>query len=387
MGYAEAMRQVTVGVLFDADFEYGVGVLEGVRDEARGRPEWRVLPVPYAQEGFLTRLARTGALQAVIGAFISDRWLRDRLPPSLAAVNVANLSHIGSVSSVVPDDRAAGRLVARHFCDLGYRNVGVVSERATYAAELRREGFLGFMAGHEGVRVTEPAGEAGYRHESAWQAWLDGLAPDTAVFCTGDHLACRLWQTAKALAAGGPPPFAALAGVGDSLTDRVASGLDLTSVALPARRVGQRAAARVAALLAGEGTEAAREEVAPAELTVRGSTARFASGDETVARALGVALRTLAQNPGVEAVARQTGVSRRTLEMRFRAAFGQGPAEVFRARRIEEARRLLAETDLTTAEVAARVGCASVQAFTTLFREACGMPPAGYRRSLSRSRK
>lgn len=375
------MKQVTVGVLFDADFEYGVGVLEGVRDEARGRPEWRVLPIPYTQEGFLTRLVRTNVLQAVIGAFISDRWVQSRLPPSLAAVNTANLSHIQSVCSVVPDDRAAGRLVARHFCDLGYRHVGLVSERATYAAELRREGFLAFMAQH-GVPVAEPENASGYRHESAWHAWLDGLPRDTAVFCTGDPLARRLWETAKALAAGGPPPFAALAGVGDSLTDRVASGLELTSVALPARKVGQRAAARAAALLAGE-TAAGREEVPPAELAVRGSTARFVSQDAVVAQALGLALQTLAQNPGVEAIARQTGVSRRTLELRFRAAFGQSPAEVFRARRIEEARRLLAETDLTTAEVSARVGCASVQAFTTLFRETCGMPPAGYRRSLA----
>ena len=136
---------------------------------------------------------------------------------------------------------------------------------------------------------------------------------------------------------------------------------------------------RLARLLEGDRT-LVRELVAPTELIVRGSSARFASPDEVVARALGVALQTLAQHPGVDEVARRVGVSRRTLELRFRAAFGKGPADVFRARRLELSQRLLAETDLSVAEIAARTGSGSVQSFTTLFRRTFGFPPAEYRR-------
>ena len=364
------MKQLTIGVMLDADFDYGVGVLEGLRDEARARPDWRILPIPFAQEGLLTRLVRSGEVQGVVGAFISDRWIRSRFPATLPVVNTANLSNVESVCSVVPDDVEAGRLAARHFCDLGYFHAGVVSERATLAAQLRREGFMAFMR-ERGLAVTEPSGEATYRHESGWQAWLAELRPETPVFCTSDHLACRFREVCKAVSDETSMPLrvAALAGVGDSLADRVVSGLDLTSVALPARGVGQKAAARLARLLDGE-RGIVRDLVAPFELIVRGSSARFASPDEVVSRAMGVALQTLAQNPGVAEVARRSGVSRRTLEMRFRAAFGHGPAQEFRERRLELAKRLLTETGLSVAEVVARCGGGSVQAFTTLFRRA-----------------
>ena len=104
------MKQVAfptmLGVLLDADFDYGVEVLEGVRTFARARPDWRVMPIPAAQEGLLARLARSGELHGVIGAFLSDRWIESRLPPTLKVVNTANLSQIASVCSVVPDDPA-----------------------------------------------------------------------------------------------------------------------------------------------------------------------------------------------------------------------------------------------------------------------------------------
>lgn len=373
------MKQVTIGVLLDADFDYGVGVLEGMRDAARGRPGWRVLPIPYAQEGLLARLVRSDELQGVVGALISDRWIESRFPPSLPVVNTANLSQVERVCSVVPDDAAAGRLAARHFHELGYRHAGVVSERATLASQLRREGFIAFMR-EQGIEVAEPPAEASFRHESGWQSWLAELRAETAVFCTSDALARRFWELCRAAdVAAQSRHVKVLAGVGDSLADRVVSGLDLTSVALPARAIGLRAAARLARLLEGDRT-LVRELVAPTELIVRGSSARFASPDEVVARALGAALQTLAQHPGVDEVARRAGVSRRTLELRFRAAFGKGPADVFRARRLELSQRLLAETDLSVAEIAARTGSGSVQSFTTLFRRTFGFPPAEYRR-------
>jgi len=367
---------VTICVLMDADFDYGVGVLEGVRDYARARPDWLVVPVPYAQEGLFTRLVRAGEAQGVAGALISDRWIKSRIPPALPTVNTSNLSKISSVCSVVPDDDAVGRWVARHFCEQGHRHAGVVSERATYASLVRREGFLAFMR-ERGVAVTEPSGDPAYRHETGWQEWVTGLAQDTAVFCTSDHLACRFWEMCQIC--GAQARVAALAGVGDSLADRVVSGLDLTSVALPARSVGQKAAARLARLL--EGTrETICETVAPHELIVRGSTARFASPDEVVSRAKGIALQMVAQNLGVEEVARRVGVSRRTLETRFRKAFGQGPADVFRTQKLELGRRLLEETDLSVAEIVSRTGSGSVPTFTTLFRRTFGVPPAEFRR-------
>jgi len=358
--------------------DYGIGVLEGMRDFARTQPGWRVLPLPQTQEGLLSRLVRSGDVQGLAGAFMSDRWIESRFPASLPLVDTANLSQVTRVCAVTPDDAAAGRLAAAHFCELGWRRVGVVSERATYASQLRREGFLAFMRERD-VEVFEPESGEAFRHETAWEVWVSGLTSETAVFCTSDHLARRFWTVCKGCGAS-VAERVMLAGVGDSLAERVMAGLDLTSVALPARRVGMRAAARLARLLSGD-REVVSERVPVEDLVVRGSTAKYASADPVVARAMGLALQTLAQNLGMDEVARRAGVSRRTLELRFRRAFGHGPAREIRARKLALAQRLLVETDLGVADVARRCGCGSVQAFTTLFRRTWGHPPAEHRRT------
>ena len=372
------MRQITIGVLLDSDLDYGVGVLEGVREFSRRQPLWRILPLGQSQEGLLSRLVRAGELQGLIGSFVSDRWLQGRFSGFGALVNTSNLSHLSSVCSVVPDDEAVGRLVARHFCELGVNRSGVVAERATWSSQLRRQGFVAEMRGR-GAEVLEPDAEESFRHETGWQAWVESLQRETAVFCTSDALARRFHLLCKGLSSEVGGRVTALAGAGDSLAERVVAGVDLTSVPLPARGVGLCAAERLARLLDGDRTVVC-DTVAPEPIVVRGSTARVAVPDEVVARALGIALQTFAQNPGMDELARRSGVSRRTLELRFRRAFGHGPAREIRARKIELAQRLLAETDLRVSEVARRCGSGSVQAFTTLFRRTLGHPPAEHRR-------
>ena len=50
-------------------------------------------------------------------------------------------------------------------------------------------------------------------------------------------------------------------------------------------------------------------------------------------------------------------------------------------RRMQEARRLLADTDLTVAEIAGRVGYREAGYFIRRFRTAHGVPPAAWRRA------
>jgi DNA-binding LacI/PurR family transcriptional regulator len=141
------MHDVTIGVLLDEEFDYSIGVLEGIRDFARTRPDWRVLPLPQAAgEGLLTRLVRSGGLQALAGAFMSDRWIENRLPATLPLINTSNLSQVTRICSVTADDAAVGKLVADHFCELGWGRAACIGP-CDLCVAVRREGFI--AAGHE----------------------------------------------------------------------------------------------------------------------------------------------------------------------------------------------------------------------------------------------
>lgn len=64
---------------------------------------------------------------------------------------------------------------------------------------------------------------------------------------------------------------------------------------------------------------------------------------------------------------------------RFKAATGQAPHRYVLARRVNGAKRLLLETDMPLAEVAAATGFSSQAHLTGIFGRAVGMTPGAYR--------
>jgi AraC-like DNA-binding protein len=74
------------------------------------------------------------------------------------------------------------------------------------------------------------------------------------------------------------------------------------------------------------------------------------------------------------------GISVRQLSRAVRQVKGMGLHRWIAGYRIEEARRLLGESELQTAEIALRCGFQSGSAFSTAFRSAVGFTPTEYRR-------
>lgn len=378
------MQKRTIGVVLESDFEYGVAVFEGIRAALDKLPEWRVVPVTQAQQDLLSRLLEAGLLDGVIAPVMSDRWVASQGVPIPALVNISNISKIESLSSAVVDDPLVGALVARHFAEMRIQRVGVVFERAVHASVLRKEGFCESLAG-TGVQVELPSGAGGYSYEVEWEGWLRGLQGEMALFGTSDRMVRRFMNLYRRLQGELQVRIGAIAGVGDSLVERALSGIDLTSVALPAAQVGRAAVGLMQRLLAGEKV-VVRCKVAPDELIVRGSSAVGHSGDALVAKALGYIDRMIGTRFSVDELASFAGASRRKLETRFQAELGMAPAAYIREQRRVLAERLLIESTLTIREIATRCGAGSPQAFTTQFTEQHGIPPAAFRAALQRLR-
>ena len=78
-------------------------------------------------------------------------------------------------------------------------------------------------------------------------------------------------------------------------------------------------------------------------------------------------------------IAASVGMSSYHFARAFKQASGLPPHQYIIRRRIEKAKRLLAQTNLAIAEIAYRVGFASQSHFTTLFRKHVGTTPKAYR--------
>jgi len=81
----------------------------------------------------------------------------------------------------------------------------------------------------------------------------------------------------------------------------------------------------------------------------------------------------------LEDLAAEAGMHPQYLPRAFRRVFGVSPHQYVLQRRVERAKQLLRETDLTVAEVAARGGFASQSHLCMRFKRATGVTPRRYR--------
>jgi transcriptional regulator GlxA family with amidase domain len=110
-------------------------------------------------------------------------------------------------------------------------------------------------------------------------------------------------------------------------------------------------------------------------------------GPPTRRRSVDVALSAMRRNLEaplpLERIAASAGLTQRALETAFRSRLGLTPRSVYRGLRLREARRLVAETGLSIAEIAARCGYADASAMTRAFRGEFGLSPRAFRRAAS----
>ena len=82
----------------------------------------------------------------------------------------------------------------------------------------------------------------------------------------------------------------------------------------------------------------------------------------------------------VSAIARRAGVTARTLEMIFRKSIGETPGAYYLRLRLNAARRLVVDTQVLMADIAARTGFSSGASFSRAFSQAFGEAPTRMRR-------
>lgn len=83
----------------------------------------------------------------------------------------------------------------------------------------------------------------------------------------------------------------------------------------------------------------------------------------------------------ISALAEELGVNRSWLSQRFREAFGLPPHKYLKALRMRHALKLLAETDLSVADIGEKAGYADASYFTRCVKSATGQSPSEFRHS------
>jgi LacI family transcriptional regulator len=293
-------------------------------------------------------------------------------------------------AEVESDDRAVGTLAAEHFVGKGYQHFAFVGTPAVWS-QMRWEGFAQTVRESTGAGVSRIEYATGpstigrgwarphYDSEDVL-GWLSSLPKPLALLTCNDLRGRELCEVC--LDAGiRVPEDVAILGVDNDDLECDLSHPPLSSVHIPWRQVGHRAATLLDDMLDGRVVTAKPYLLSPLGIVERQSTDTLAISDPELSMAIRY-IRDNAHLPiGVDDVLQVVPTARRSLEKRFRAILGRSPLDEIRHVRVERAKRLLTGSDLSMSSIAEVCGFATAAWFTRTFHDLTGEAPTQYRQS------
>ncbi len=373
-----------IAIVTNMSSGFGRGTHEGVISYAMDhwRTGWKsVVSVPW--DIAVRGLADWQKYRGIIVQEWSKEGDIEIASSGVPAVNVSGCVDDCALPAVLPNDYMAGERVAEYFLKRGYRSfayypapcdLGWSTARGTgFTDAVRTAGHSVSWYGDYPTKLPQGA----VRAYGQATSWLRGLPKPTALLACHDHLAADMCGIAAAAGISVPEQIS-IVGIDDDPSAHYAQ-MGISSVALPAHRIGYDAAALLDSLMAGEKPEQRVYRIDVQEVITRTSSDCLAMDDPDVLDAVKYIREYATRGIEVSDVAKAVAISRRTLERRFRAVIGSSPKDEIRRVQIERAKHLLSKTRMSVHEIAQAVGIGDRSLLSTTIKAATGLSPAHFR--------
>ena len=376
----------TIALFSENAREYGRQFMKGVARYALERRDWRLRLLSPDEIGNRRAFAR---VDGVIARIVGEEYISLLKATGLPIVDAICERNDPALIGVDNDCTAIGKMAAEYFMQRGFKSFAYCGYRgtrysddrlATYSGILRRAGFtcVEFAA-------SEPPTNAIFFNEEAkpprnrtqLRKWVASLPLRTAVFCANDLRAYHVLCAAQEIGRGVPDDLAVLGVDNDELLCSYAS-VAISSIDPNAFGVGHAAARLMDAALSHPERPKSRPtfKVTPGILVERTSTAVFPVDPPWFANALSYIETHMSSPVSTVDAARAAGVSQTALQNAFHAQFGMSAGKYIRDVKMREAHRLIATSELSVKEIAARTGFVSHPHFSRTYREHFGLPPS-----------
>lgn len=360
-------------------------MIEGIVDYARGRGPWQLFLVTEDDSGVGLRQARNWGANGVIAFGRNAAWTRAIFKWKVPAV-LFNCILRGQPPKTVylqRDQENVGKTAAEYFLERDYRSFAFIgpAERQDWA-DSRLAGYVKRLKRAKRPVVVYPQATkreaADFRLEAPrMRRFLEGLPNGTALFVAHDRRAQLVLGLCLELGLTVPERLAVL-GVDDDRVICETMTPPLSSISLDGVNSGRLAARLLDELLQGVRVDPVLKLDFPRVIT-RQSTDTTAIVDTVMARTLAKITADLSKPLRLNALAEQLGYSARTLELKARKVFGCTLKEKVNHIRLNEAVRLLSNSELSVQEVAERCGFCGASHLGVRMKEAFGYPPSVFR--------
>ncbi|MBA4189248.1 MAG: XylR family transcriptional regulator [Planctomycetaceae bacterium] len=384
-----------VAILVESSRGYGRGLLQGIADYLRVHGPWSVFfeerdlsdPPPdwlvgWKGQGVIARIETRALAKA-----ISDL--------DCPAIDLHGLLPDLGMPLIDTDDRAVTRLAIEHLLERGFRHLAYCGFVGTNYSD-RRSGYFTQRVEEMGltpliyqpparVRLagTERQEQQGWMHEDDVARWVSTLPRPVGLMACNDIRGQQVLNTCREAGIAVPDEVAVVGVDNDEILCDLAAP-PLSSVAPNTRRIGYEAAELLTRIMAGEPAPTEPILIEPLGVVTRQSSDVLAVGDRDVAAAVRYIREHACKGIMVDDVLAVVPVSRSILERRFTQILGHSPKEEISRVRLRRIKQLLAETDLSLAQVATMTGFQHPEYLNVMFKSKTGQTPGEYRTATRR---
>jgi LacI family transcriptional regulator len=368
-----------VAVLLEGRSAYERAVLQGIRRAAEEGRRW-VLRLLTPGRRQVIKILRNWQPHGVLvqGWEVSGRFLDGLRAADARVVSCAYEPAEGRLACAGIDNEQVGEAAAAFLLEKGPSTYAFAEPGGRLFATVRGRSFSTAIEAESGggVRWSRRRGE------ESLVSWLRKLPKPCGLLASTDQYAFHLAGLCQENGIRIPEDILLLGVDNDELVCELAVP-SLSTVAVPAERVGYEAAVLLERYMAGRLKRKVRILLPPTGIIARGSTDVPRTDDALVNRALEFMQMHAVKRITVSDVLREVHVCRRSLERRFARVVGRSPLQEIIHVRMDLARRLLRQTDLNLEHVARRCGYVTAAQFIAAFRKVEGVTPGRYRRRTS----
>lgn len=375
-----------VAILVDTSTGWGRRLIRGVVGYMRKHGEWNLWVRACGQDEHI-RLPQGWTGEGIIARVPDDPTARHVAAAGVPVVNVSGIElREEGFCRVTTDLRATGRLAAEHLLDCGLQHFAYAALPRLAYVQHQYQGFADTLrqAGHSCPNY-QPSFAPNSRKRWATQErelakWLKSLPKPVGILTWATMLGRQLIEGCQQIGLHVPEEVAIVGGDYDELLCETCMP-SMSGVAVPSEQVGYEAALHLDRLMRGEPAPDGPILIEPQGVVARHSTDILAIEDEDLANAIRFIRDRAAEPIEVADVLEAVAISRRRLERGFEKVLGRSPAAEIRRRHVEQAKRLLTETDMQIPDVAEASGFGSATYFTYIFHREVGLSPLKYRTS------
>ena len=333
------------------------------------------------------KVLETGSYDGII-ARVGTSFHKMAQYKKIPLVNVWQNSPVKDVASVFSNHYETGAIAAEHLLGRGLRRFGFLGHNRDkadiqqlngYTETLKSEGYQSTIFKFN-RSVIEGNAEGWEQFILQLRKWIKKLQPPVGIHATSD-ITCRyLIEICKSLELKIPHDLA-IVGSGNEPLICSSPYPSITSIDKNFEEVGYQAAKLLGEMMKSGKNSKEAKYCQPQGIVPRQSTDSYASDHPKVALALRYIAESANRRIKVNDVVNAVATNRRTLERNFSEFTGRTISQEISRMRIERAKRLMMESDLSFKELAAELGYRNSDHFYKSFLRVEGQTPSSFRKA------